>query len=1489
MVTDQTDQVTVFDVSTNTVLGSVTIGPGYIGTTGALDCSISPDQTLGFVTDFGQRVWVIDLTTSPPTLADGINPILISNQGEDSALSADGRFLVLCDGFAVQPVSVIDTATRVEDETFDLGSDCTSVDVCADGSVLVTAFGPDQVRRLVLDANGQLADTGEALSIVDPVNVYCAPGGTTGIVLSRAGEMQSFSIPGLQTLDAEPLAGQPISGLLDHRGDRALARSRGAATVVKASAYDRTMGQFGAQVFELQVTDARGFFGVEQMALEPTNERLYVPVLGGVAIYEVGTGNLLNTITSGSIVLPTGVCFSGSTDLDTDGVSNTEDNCPTNSNPDQLDLDGDGLGDACDNCPAAANAQQQNLDRDQDGDACDECTDSDQDGFGDSGFPINTCPGDNCPATLNPDQADADLDGLGNACDNCPGGGNPDQADADGDGVGDVCDNCPTAANPGQADLDSDGIGDVCDNCPGVSAADQTDTDGDGRGDTCDNCPLVGGIDQTDTDGDTVGDLCDNCVTAPNASQTDTDGDGAGQACDNCPDSFNPGGTRSVEEALASLDASHSPITALVPNLFLFSDGATGASIPDGGNNMYDGGNLLNTNRSSLIPYTNRMVLATSWFGLGSQYFTAKYPGLFALAASNTSISRFEITGHNGADGAGSVDGMALTVPGARVFAKRVYGTSSPSINHIIVVPNAPPGATHSFSTLTDNDDHFVSGLAGAESIYYLLVASANGGFVSNGQIVEIASTFLAYLDRPDRDGDGNGDVCDPCPGDAENDADSDGLCADLDNCPLFANPDQTDSDLDGVGDLCDNCPTAANPGQEESDGDGLADACDACPVDPRNDADADGFCADVDDCPLLANLDQADTDLDGAGDLCDNCATTWNPGQADPDGDGFGDVCDNCPQAANGAQTDVDADEAGDACDSCPSIANPLQRETLACLETGTASGECLAARIEPIDPLLTGEIRLFATAGATPDSIRFEILATSCLGFEALELSLNGTMLASTPLDPTLRCTCGPGVQILTVSDFALLQAAWIRGGTNTIRIRKPDQGSASSLAWVQARFDAPGASETVCLFDFGGGACTELNLCAAEFTSAVVDEEHETAVLLEAEETLVSVTSFAGGQIPDAIDLADLRDGTARVCVTAPGTTTRDCVSFAKPGEVALSINGAACRPPTAVAASAPFAECTSAAGATVVLDGSGSLDPSSTPGTHDGIVLFEWFENLGLPGQTLLDTGETVSIPLPLGAHAITLRVTDSLGQTAADTLLVTVQDTTPPELSFSLSPDLLWPPNHRLLDVAASLSVVDVCSTVTVVLDSVSGNESDDGEGDGNTVADIQGALLGTGDVSFELRAERRSDGDGRIYTVAYKATDGAGNVTPATREVLVPHDQGGIVDPIRITLDHSSTGTVVSWGAAPDARFYNVIRGRLADVVDAGPFINLGPVVCLDSASLDTSTEGRGDAELPAQGEAFFYLVEYDDGVASSYGSESVGAPEVPASGACGS
>ena len=61
------------------------------------------------------------------------------------------------------------------------------------------------------------------------------------------------------------------------------------------------------------------------------------------------------------------------------------------------------------------------------------------------------------------------------------------------------------------------------------------------------------------------------------------------------------------------------------------------------------------------------------------------------------------------------------------------------------------------------------------------------------------------------------------------------------------------------------------------------------------------------------------------------------------------------------------------------------------------------------------------------------------------------------------------------------------------------------------------------------------------------------------------------------------------------------------------------------------------------------------------------------------------------------------------------------------------------------------------------------------------MGNIQEADTGTVDFEFYLRAERDGQGNGRIYTVTYTATDSSGNSSEGVCEVFVPHNKANNV------------------------------------------------------------------------------------------------------------
>ncbi|MGH7723942.1 MAG: FlgD immunoglobulin-like domain containing protein [Candidatus Eiseniibacteriota bacterium] len=218
-----------------------------------------------------------------------------------------------------------------------------------------------------------------------------------------------------------------------------------------------------------------------------------------------------------------------------------------------------------------------------------------------------------------------------------------------------------------------------------------------------------------------------------------------------------------------------------------------------------------------------------------------------------------------------------------------------------------------------------------------------------------------------------------------------------------------------------------------------------------------------------------------------------------------------------------------------------------------------------------------------------------------------------------------------------------------------------------------------------------------------------------------------------------------------------------------------------------------------------------ETGGTPATDPQLAPFF----AGVSATDVCDTTPTITdnAPpfFPKGETTVTFTATDDDLNASNCQAKVQVVDTTPPTITVTLDRDALWPPNHKLADIHATVVVEDICDpNPTFVLTSITSNEPIDGTGDGDTAPDWTDSDFGTPDVDFMLRSERAGTGSGRRYTIVYTASDADGNTASAEVFVRVAHDQNGAAMAVA--------------GLSPDGTFIDPNADEVVFVIPSAPF-----------------------------------------------------------------
>jgi hypothetical protein len=266
----------------------------------------------------------------------------------------------------------------------------------------------------------------------------------------------------------------------------------------------------------------------------------------------------------------------------------------------------------------------------------------------------------------------------------------------------------------------------------------------------------------------------------------------------------------------------------------------------------------------------------------------------------------------------------------------------------------------------------------------------------------------------------------------------------------------------------------------------------------------------------------------------------------------------------------------------------------------------------------------------------------------------------------------------------------------------------------------------------------------------------------------------TSAAGAAVSftvTATDNATVSCTPASGSTFALGTTAVNCTATATTGTTSGSFNVTVrdTTPPVLTLPANITAEGTSPAGAVV------SFTATSTD-IVDG----------ARPVISTPSSGST----FPLGSTTVQCTATDTHNNTAHGSFTILVRDTTPPHIvSITASPNILWPPDHRMVNVSINVIATDAVDPAPMShIVSVTSSQPTEG-GEDDTSPD----WVITGPLTLQLRAERLDLVEcllgillpgvqcDRIYTITIETSDFSGNTTHGTVTVTVANPRGHAV------------------------------------------------------------------------------------------------------------
>jgi DNA-binding beta-propeller fold protein YncE len=321
-----TNSIQFIDPVTNTATEPLLVDELRRTGSGLLDVVITHDGKTAIVSNFGgARVFFIDISAgfnAPPTLLGSARTAIFA---EDMVITPDDKYVLVTDGAFSSNIAVVDIPNRQFIHNNNLGwRDAQAIDITPDGeTVVVVDYFGGWIHAYTLRSDGILLHK-KSISVLPfwPINITISPDGRTAIAtdafsshclvffFDSAGELH---YQGVSSLPAQ--SGQ--SCVFSKDGSKAyyLSNSQSKGTMVHILNVTG-VGQVSASGTSIKIWPRRGtgqFFGVDTMALDPSENYLYVTnptssaPINDVALLDLTTNTQVGYIPG--LNFPVGIAF----------------------------------------------------------------------------------------------------------------------------------------------------------------------------------------------------------------------------------------------------------------------------------------------------------------------------------------------------------------------------------------------------------------------------------------------------------------------------------------------------------------------------------------------------------------------------------------------------------------------------------------------------------------------------------------------------------------------------------------------------------------------------------------------------------------------------------------------------------------------------------------------------------------------------------------------------------------------------------------------------------------------------------------------------------------------------------------------------------------------------------------------------------------------------------------------------------------------------